>query len=114
MLERSGGWPGADNAEGADCENRTGTGGTSLPPRSNQDINEKTRENAAKPMATHGTIVCTFDDWLGTTAVKDAPHAWHAREPGFTFAPQEGHVATIGAPQWLQNLPEADFPQPGH
>jgi len=64
-------------------------------------------------MAAHGAMVCAFH-CLGAAGTRDAPHSWHARDPGLTSASQSGQTDTMGVPQWLQKLPAADLPQPGH
>jgi hypothetical protein len=66
------------------------------------------------PMATHGAIACAFHCLGAAGTVRDVPHSWHARDPGLTLAPQDGQVDTMGVPQWLQKLPAAGLPQPGH
>ena len=67
----------------------------------------------AMTMAAHGAIVCAFN-CLGAAGRSDAPHSWHARDPGLTSASQSGQLVTMGVPQWLQKFPAAGLPQAGH
>lgn len=73
-------------------------GAAGPPLRENQDAKATNRANVAIPMATHDVIACALF-CLDTEAVSDAPHSWHARDPGLTSAPQDGQVDTMGAPQ---------------
>jgi hypothetical protein len=97
MLERSGGWPGAVTEE--DKGGNTGSGTTAALSRLNKAANATTRASDAMPIATHGTIVCALLGVGATAAASDAPHSWHARDPGLTVAPHDGQTDTIDVPQ---------------
>src|SRR5512134_3098163 len=91
MLARSAGWPGAGAAGDVSCEN--GDGVAAPLPRSNKAASAMPRASMAIMMAAHGAMVCAFH-CLGAAGTRDAPHSWHARDPGLTSASQSGQVVT--------------------
>jgi hypothetical protein len=53
----------------------------------------------ATPIATQGASACALQGRVDARAASDVPQAWHARDPGWTAAPQDGQLDTIGVPQ---------------